>query len=220
MRAPEHHSCGAIGSHGIHPCPSCSRGAFSLIELLVVVGLILIVIALMWGPSSSSYQKRQAQLCEENLQKIQVAMEIYAHDNAGKFPVTPGARSSEDALAVLVPKYTADTSIFTCPASKDSPLSADEAMAKGKISYAYYMGRRLTENNEVLMSDRQVDERSKAAGQPIFSSTGKSPGNNHRKSGGNLLYCDGHVVACPADVPFPVVLTSGVVLLNPKLSSK
>ncbi len=65
------------------------------------------------------------------------------------------------------------------------------------------------------MSDWQVDARSKAAGEYAFSSTGKPPGNNHDKLGGNLLFCDGSVVPVPPRLPFSLTLTPGIVLLNP-----
>jgi prepilin-type processing-associated H-X9-DG protein len=78
------------------------------------------------------------------------------------------------------------------------------------------MGRRASDTADALMSDEQVDTLAKAAGQPAFSTTGKGPGNNHAKSGGNFLFVDGRVERSPAMTPFSLVLTQGVVLLNPK----
>jgi prepilin-type N-terminal cleavage/methylation domain-containing protein/prepilin-type processing-associated H-X9-DG protein len=216
MREPVPSPCAANCSHEIPPVLPFGRAAFSLIELLVVVAVLAILAALISGFGSTGHSQRLTEECESNLQKIHVSLEIYARDFGGKFPETPGARTSEEALAVLVPKYSADTSIFICPASKDSPLPADGSLRDRTISYAYYMGRRLTATGDALMSDRQVDSQSKTAGQAVFSSTGKPPGNNHQKSGGNLLFCDGHVAASPADSSFSLVLTPDVVLLNPK----
>ena len=189
---------------------------FSLIELLVVMAILLILSSMYWGSSSGSRQRQLQKTCQKNLQKIYVAMEIYANDHGGKFPVVAGARSSEEALGALVPRYTSDTAVFICPGSKDSPLVAGESLLKSKISYAYYMGRCATEATEVLMSDRQVDTQSKATGQQVFSSTGKPPGSNHHKYGGNFLFCDGHLELSPAQTPVSLVLTQGVILLNPK----
>jgi prepilin-type processing-associated H-X9-DG protein len=66
------------------------------------------------------------------------------------------------------------------------------------------------------MSDKQVDNLAKASGQDVFSTTGKPPGNNHEKSGGNILFCDGRAEFSPARAPFALPLGEGVVLLNPK----
>ena len=190
--------------------------AFSLIELLIVAALILVLTTMYWGSSAATRQRKQQTLCQNNLQKIYVAMQIYANDHAGKFPEVKAARTSEAALDVLVPRYTVGTESFICPGSKDAALPGGESLLTHKISYAYYMGRRATETAEVLLTDKQVDTQSKTAGQLIFSETGKARGNNHSKYGGNLLFCDGHVDLSPASVPFAIGLTQGVVLLNPK----
>jgi prepilin-type N-terminal cleavage/methylation domain-containing protein/prepilin-type processing-associated H-X9-DG protein len=193
-----------------------SRAGFSLIEMLAVVAVLLLLFVLYWGPSTSGNRQRQARTdCQTHLQKIHMAMAIYANDHAGRFPELAGARTSEEALDALVPRYTVDTAEFTCPGSKDAPLPSGESLRRHKISYAYYMGRRATDPQQVLMSDEQVNTQAKAAGEFAFSSTGKSPGDNHGKLGGNFLFCDGHTEATPPRVPFSLMLTDGVVLLNP-----
>ncbi len=79
------------------------------------------------------------------------------------------------------------------------------------------MGRSTSTPQQVLMSDRQVDTQSKAAGQAVFSSTGKPPGSNHDKYGGNLLFCDGHVELIPAQHPIRHRIDSRRGLIEPKM---
>ncbi len=189
---------------------------FSLIELMIVAVLILILSAMMYGRGSSNRQKQLKQECSHNLDKVYVAMQIYANDHFGYFPGLPGAKTSDEALDLLVPRYTADTSIFICPGSKDPTPPAAESIRNRKISYAYYMGRDLKTPAEPLMSDRQVDTASRPAGVPAFSTDGKPPGNNHHKYGGNFLFCDGAVIASPAAPTMSMTFTQGVVLLNPR----
>lgn len=191
------------------------QSAFSLIELLVTIAIILILTTLYFGPNTANRQQALKRACQKNLEKIYVSMEIYANEHGGKFPEVAGARTSEEALDVLVPKYTSDTSPFICPGSKDSALPEGESFRARTISYAYYMGRLLTNSSQVIMSDRQVDAQAKAAGQAVFSTNGKAPGNNHRKFGGNFLFVDGHAEMTAATAPFPLALTNGEVLLNP-----
>jgi hypothetical protein len=143
-------------------------------------------------------------------------MQIYASDNADHYPLVANARTAEEALAGLVPRYAADTAVFVCPGSKDSPLPPGEPLTNGRISYAYYMGRNQTHLQDVLMSDRQVNTLAKSAGQAVFSATGKAPGNNHHKYGGNLLQGDGSVLSSPAMLTYALPLATNVVLLNPK----
>ncbi len=181
----------------------------------MVISLIVILTTLYWGSNSGTRQKKMQLECENNLQKIYIALELFANEHELKFPEKPGARVASEPLDLLVPRYTSDTAVFTCPASNDRPLPAGESLQKNTISYAYYMGRRLKESGEPLMSDRQVDTQSKVPGQTVFSPTGKAPGNNHGKEGGNFLFCDGHLQSSRPDAAFSLVYTQNVVLLNP-----
>jgi prepilin-type N-terminal cleavage/methylation domain-containing protein len=192
-----------------------SRVAFSLIELLCVMAILLILTSIYWGSTSGDRQRRLKAACQKNLSSIYVAMQIYAAENAGNFPTATPARSPQEALDVLVPRYTSDISAFICPGSKDSLPPPGQPLRKWRISYAYYMGRSATNSQQVLMSDQQVDSQPKTTGQQLFSGTGQPPGNNHGKSGGNLLFSDGQTQSSLAQAPFPVGLDSGVVLLNP-----
>jgi len=196
--------------------PGCaSRTGFALLELLIVAAFILILTVLYWGPRGESREHRQRTGCQQNLQAIYMALKIYADQQSGRFPAVAGAQRAEEALDALVPQYTIDTSVFVCPAGKDRPLPAGESFRKRRISYAYYMGRLDAGASEVLMSDWQADTLSKTAGQAVFSATGQAPGNNHGKTGGNLLFTDGHADWCPPRAPGSLVFTQGVVLLNP-----
>ncbi len=159
---------------GLHPLHRRSSGtaAFSLIELLVVLAVLLILTTMYWnhGPS-----KRDLELtsCRQNLEKIFLAMQIYANDNKEKFPVSTNALTSEDALAPLIPHYTSDTAIFICPATGQSELPTGKTFREWKISYAYYMGRRTTEADQALLSDQQVDASSKSKGRQFFPTRAK-----------------------------------------------
>ena len=195
--------------------PNLSRGAFSLLELLIALAIVIILTTLYFGPNSAGKQQALQRVCQKNLEKIFVSMEIYANEQGGRFPQKPGAITSAQALAMLIPKYTSDTSPFICPGSKDSMLPPAEPFGSRTISYAYYMGRPLTNSTLVLMSDRQVDTSAKSAGAPVFSSHGKPPGNNHHKFGGNLLFTDGHTASISPTAPFALPLNPGESLLNP-----
>ncbi len=189
--------------------------AFSLIELLAVVAILLIITTLYWGGKSGSRDKQKQAVCSQNLERLFISLEIYGNEQAGKFPEKTGATNSAEALDLLVPKYTADTSMFICPASRDAPLPGGESIARHQISYAYYMGRRGKDPQEALLTDKQINNLSKTPGQLIFSATGKPPGDNHGKLGGNVLFCDGHADASTPISGFSLVLTQSVVLLNP-----
>ncbi len=101
-----------------------SPAGFSLIELLAVAAILLLLLVLYWGPSTSGNRQREAQKeCQDHLQKIYIAMNIYATDHAGKFPEAAGARTSAEALDALVPRYTVDTAVFICPGDEGCPAA-------------------------------------------------------------------------------------------------
>lgn len=187
-----------------------------MVELLIALTLILILFVLLFGFSSRSHQQTQMRACQKNLLNIHVALEIFANDHEGFFPLLPGAQTSEEPLALLVPHYTVDTKPFICPGSKDSALPPGQPFARRRISYAYMMGRCSSNSQELLMTDKLADTAPKAAGQALFSTTGKAPGNNHHKYGGNYLFVDGRVEMSSPAAPFSIVWPQNVVLLNPK----
>ncbi|HOX58222.1 MAG TPA: type II secretion system protein [Candidatus Paceibacterota bacterium] len=192
------------------------RAGFSLIEAVAVAAILILLFTLYWGPSTTRNRQRKAQRdCQNQLQRLFIALNIYATEHDSRFPAVAGARTSAEALEALVPRYTSDTAAFFCPGAKQPASLAGDSLRQQRISYAYYMGRSLREPRQPLMSDQQVNNLARNAGEHAFSSNGKPPGNNHGKRGGNFLYCDGSVAATPPCVPFSLLLTQGVVLLNP-----
>jgi prepilin-type N-terminal cleavage/methylation domain-containing protein/prepilin-type processing-associated H-X9-DG protein len=199
-----------------HASPVAPRG-FSLLELLIVVALIVVLFTLYWSGGSRTFQTKQLANCERNLQNIYVALKTYAIDNNSRLPVLAGSTTSEPVLSQLIPRYTTGTEYFICPGCKDSALPEAQPFADRKISYAYYMGHKIDDGvTEPLMSDRQVDTNPKLQGQPLFSTDGKKPGNNHNKYGGNIMFCDGNVQISPASSAFNLTNAPNVILLNPK----
>jgi prepilin-type processing-associated H-X9-DG protein len=195
---------------------STARG-FSLLELFLVISIIVVLFTLYFSSGSKNFQERKISECQKNLQNIYAAFRTYALDNNDALPALPGAQTSEAPLSLLIPKFTTGSEFFICPGSKDKPLPDAQPFANRKISYAFYMGRKLSGGaGSPLMSDEQVNTLAKTAGQNVFSPDGKPPGDNHNKFGGNVLFCDGNVQSTPAKAAFDLPTGPGVTLLNPK----
>ncbi len=194
---------------------TCHCQGFSLLELLLVVAILVLLTTLYWSPNTGSRQRALQAACQRNLQKLGIALQIYAKDSDSRFPVVVGASRSEQAFELLVPRYSSDTSVFICPSSKDAVPAAGTSLTNARVSYAYYMGRGSSNAQDVVVTDAQVNTEAKAAGELIFSADGKAPGNNHEKSGGNLLFSDGHVGSSPPRAGLSLPLRPGERLLNP-----
>jgi type II secretory pathway pseudopilin PulG len=192
-----------------------SEGAFSLIELLLVLALLLILTVLSTSRFTTSARRRELAVCAGNLQKIYLALSLYRDDN-GAYPFLADAPSSAGPLSLLIPKSTTDTEIFICPGSGDKLLPESEPFNKSRISYDYYMGRATNSDaRDIILSDWQVDAGPKERGHLIFSLDGKKPGNNHAALGGNLMSCGGAVVFSPPKANQDVLFPPTVKLLAP-----
>jgi prepilin-type N-terminal cleavage/methylation domain-containing protein len=198
-------------------CPSsCTRSAFSLIEMLVTLAIILIMFVLLWGRGSSNFQKQQKAACQKNLHTLYLALDLYAKENKDLYPAKTGATSSEAPLGLLVPRYTTTMAPFICPGTKDSPLTEGRDLESQATSYAYYMGWKIAETNAPILSDRQINTSAKDAKEQVFSMDGKKPGNNHHKYGGNVLFTGGEVEAMPNRTPLALPTPPNIQLLNPR----
>jgi prepilin-type processing-associated H-X9-DG protein len=62
------------------------RAAFSLVELLVVIGIIMVLISLLMPAMSSVRLQAQELQCQANLRNIAMAAQLHVNDHAGRLP--------------------------------------------------------------------------------------------------------------------------------------
>ena len=191
--------------------------AFSLVELLVVMALIVVMFVMLHSRGSGSYQTQRKEQCRQNLVAQFKALSTFALEHEGRYPVVTNVADGPDAgFAQLVPTCTTDTKIFICPGSKDSALTPARPFFGQPISYAFYSGRKEGDAGGLpLASDRQVDGRAKEARQPLFSASGQGPGSNHERFGGNVLWVDGRVSASGTNASEALPIGPGARLVNP-----
>jgi prepilin-type N-terminal cleavage/methylation domain-containing protein/prepilin-type processing-associated H-X9-DG protein len=169
--------------------------AFSVIELLVVIGIIGILLALLLPTLSSARRQSRALACKAQLQNIGAAFQMYLNENDGWYPPAPYSPTFNPQKLTLVSdflgRYLEDENkrIWRCP--------GDETyFPEYGLSYSYYQelgDRRITQTFffKILRSSSLV---------PILWD---AEGTFH---GGavpfNWLFADGHVDNFLKDVPF------------------
>jgi prepilin-type N-terminal cleavage/methylation domain-containing protein len=112
-----------------------SRGGFTLVELLVVIGIIAILAGVALGPITNGIKKAQQSSGLQEAHSIGLAMYSFANDNQQLFPDTgtpgvPAGNAATGAAAVAQPLlaggYVTDATIFG--------LSGDQNAAYVKVS--------------------------------------------------------------------------------------
>jgi prepilin-type N-terminal cleavage/methylation domain-containing protein/prepilin-type processing-associated H-X9-DG protein len=101
------------------------RRAFSLVELLTVIGIIAILLALLMPALSSARRNAQTVQCASNLRQLTAAMISYATEFRGKFPPNTAPlgmfwyNADEIGRHVRAPIMLADQTlgggVFVCP---------------------------------------------------------------------------------------------------------
>jgi len=105
---------------------SLRAAAFTLVEVLVAVGIIVILVALLFPAFVKVRAVAKQAICIGQLRQIGMAMLIYAEDNGGLAP----------HLSTLYPAYLSNPAVFLCPSDPAAGKhDADEYM-EGRLHLA------------------------------------------------------------------------------------
>ncbi len=109
----------------------CSCG-FTLVELLVVIGIISILAALIFPVFSQVREKARRTACASNLRQLWLGLRMYVDDNDGKYPYYwdpwVGGEEGHKLISALYPRYITHPGVFYCPsATKYGPENFPEA---------------------------------------------------------------------------------------------
>jgi prepilin-type N-terminal cleavage/methylation domain-containing protein len=111
--------------------------AFTLVELLVVIGIITVLLAILLPALNAARERARRIKCASNLHQIDLALRTYAQDNRGRYPrgiydpsaphtafsptpmdrVRRGPNDTTAPLFLLVRFRLATLDVFVCPSS-------------------------------------------------------------------------------------------------------
>ena len=91
---------------------TAARPGFSMVELLVVIGIIALLAGLLLSAVSRVRESAQSARCLSNLHSISVAFHAYASENDLRFPEPAATNVSWE---FMLQPYLSQTMVFGCP---------------------------------------------------------------------------------------------------------
>lgn len=121
-----------------------SRHGFSLVELLVTLGIISVLVALLIPAVSNTRSAALSATCQSNLRQIGICLTQYASDNEGMYPP-----SADDATGGYYPwywilmgkgrtagiNYMGSAKVLACPSGNMGPIYPSNP-SLGVVSYS------------------------------------------------------------------------------------
>lgn len=130
------------------------RKAFTLVELLVVIGIIALLAALLMPALHSARESARQTQCASNLRTIAIGINLYAQEHAGWLP-GPGGEPQQPWDWIYwygAPPYdtfaggpinryigSTDPSLFRCPSDPWATHTAMTASSRQPYYYSYQM---------------------------------------------------------------------------------
>lgn len=127
-----------------------ARAAFTLIELMVVVGIMVILCLLLFPAGLRALDSARRSACSSNLRQIGVAMRLYAGENDGALPYayfTDSPNTANSCWDILISPYLLGKTIgmstwapvLKCPADK-TPDARQFGWTTSRRSYSMIRG--------------------------------------------------------------------------------
>ncbi len=156
---------------------------FTLVEILVVIGIISILAALLFPVYQRTVEGARATACSEHLHQLGIGLNLYLGEHNMIMPQLQALRSkSTDDVAVIdntLDKYVSNKEVFACPSDKIL------AAASGA---SYYWNVAL--NNQPLAALSFLNLTDQPGQIPILAD--KEGFHPYLENKVNVLYADGH----------------------------
>jgi len=202
--------------------------AFSLIELLVVMGIIGILAALLFPAIAKAPSRAKQQACSSNLRQLGVAFHTFAHDHGDRFPqALPASEGGASDFNAQSPAFSAvylvnprvfralsnelgSPRVLKCPSGPQRQAASFPQLSFSNISYFAHLHAVFLHSDSLLAGDNNLLIVRSTNG-PISVRPGVVPAyewsTDRHEGRGNALMGDGSVHLkknLPATVRWPI----------------
>lgn len=140
---------------------------FTIIELMVVIGIILILVSILLPALRLAKESGKSIACAGNLKQLGLGMHMYAEDFNRRLPDYPGVawKSWDYKLApyvnyTITAHFEGNPAIYHCPSGKQSPNALNIGGSQG-YCYNEYVATDTTAAPHPSNSNGRIDENNK-----------------------------------------------------------
>lgn len=161
---------------------------FTLVELLVVIGVIALLIGIAVPVLKPAYSKSKQVVCMSNLRQVGIGFQAYRDDHGGAVPICQTLPVDPDRPAlntVLAADGFEGGRVWKCPSDAQLYQSVG-------VSYEYFLGMMSTMADSPADFGKLVSTMDAAHLPVLMDAQGWHPGGPQQVDR-NALFLDGHV---------------------------